>query len=296
VRRNAVSPRSQLILAVTIVGLLVANVVVIVVRAGSHAQRGVDVGTHGPLCGRSRAPSHSVAQAPGPSTSPPASSPPAGSGQLVFFDGFSGTRLDCARWSLYSGQPKSSAAAYWKPSQVSVRDGMLTLRTSYDRALGKYVSGGLDDARARDGVQTYGTYLMRFRMDSGNGVGDVALLYPAGGGWPPEIDFTESGGSRTTSVATLHYGSTNHEIHRTVQADFTKWHVAGVTWRPGVLQYSLDGHVYATVRSSQVPDVPMWLGIQTQASVCTTVFPATCRTPSTPATVDMDVDWVAVYR
>jgi beta-glucanase (GH16 family) len=215
--------------------------------------------------------------------------------RLVFFDNFS-HGLNRDRWGLYSGQPGGDPGGWWAPSHVVVRRGILTLATYRDpRFSGRWVSGGVSSAPALK--QTYGKYEVRLRLDRGVGVAFVALLWPANGGWPPEIDFAEDGGetrSRDHVTATLHFGPRNSQIQRTLLGDFTRWHVLGVEWTPGRLDYTIDGRVWAVVRSRAVPSEPMELDLQAQAGTCGDQF-APCPDRSTPARVNADIDWVAAY-
>ena len=137
------------------------------------------------------------------------------------------------------GRPRG----WWAPSHVVVKNGVLNLRTYRDaRFGGRWVSGGVSSARALR--QKYGKYKVRLRMDRGKGVAAIALLWPVGDQWPPEIDFAEDGGATNTRhdvSATLHYGADDSQIQRSVRADFTRWHTVGLEWTPGRLVYTLDG-------------------------------------------------------
>jgi beta-glucanase (GH16 family) len=214
----------------------------------------------------------------------------------VFFDDFS-HGLDQRSWGKYSGQPGGDPGGWWDPSHVTVGHGILNLETYRDaRFGGRWVSGGVSSSHALR--QRYGKYLVRFRMDAGRGVQGILLLWPVRDVWPPEIDFAESGGigSRRDEVsATLHHGSKNHQIQRTVHADFTRWHTAGVEWTPGRLVYTLDGRRWATVRGKYVPKMRMELDIQAQAGTCGDRY-APCPDGSTPDHVNLQVDHVAAYR
>jgi beta-glucanase (GH16 family) len=213
----------------------------------------------------------------------------------VFADDFT-TGLSARRWGRYSGAPGGSPGGWWDPSHVVVRRGVLNFETYRDpRFAGRWVSGGLSNSRALK--QTYGKYLVRFRVDRGKGVASVLLLWPVRDAWPPEIDFGEDGGTTKTRrqmTATLHYGSQDNVIQRSVRADFTRWHVMGVEWSPGMLVYTLDGRRWAVVRSPHVPDEAMELAIQTQAGTCGDKY-APCPGSTTPPRVNMQVDWVVAY-
>jgi beta-glucanase (GH16 family) len=215
--------------------------------------------------------------------------------QRVFADDFS-HGLSRARWGRYTGQPAGDPGGWWAPSHVVVRRGVLELATYRDpRFGGRWVSGGVSNARALK--QTYGKYLVRFRVDAGRGVAFVLLLWPVRDVWPPEIDFAEGGGThgvRRAATATLHYGAHDAIVQRTAHADFGRWHVMGVEWTPGRLVYTIDGRRWATVRGRRVPDEPMELALQTQAGTCGDAY-APCPDATTPANVTMQVDWVVAY-
>ncbi len=147
--------------------------------------------------------------------------------------------------------------------------------------------------------QTYGDYQVRMRVDSGQGVSLVALLWPTSNAWPPEIDFTEdSGGApRTADQATEHWGTWQdpQQVHDVLNVDLTQWHTVGVEWSPGKIVYTMDGTPWATETNANVSDVPMQMALQTQAWQCGTSGWEQCANSSTPAEVDMDVAWIAAY-
>jgi beta-glucanase (GH16 family) len=212
----------------------------------------------------------------------------------VFADDFDGNALDRSIWGAYDGQPSGAPNAWWDPSHVVVHDGMLDLQTYQDSRFGnKWVSGGVSSAPAAS--LTYGKYLARFRMDDGFGVAGILLLMGRDS-WPPEVDFAENGGdnNRQHMSAVLHYSPQNLQVHRTVYADFTQWHTIGVEWTPGKLVYTLDGEAWATVEGDHVPADPMDFDIQAQAGNCAPGWDL-CPGAATPAQVNLQVDWVAVY-
>jgi beta-glucanase (GH16 family) len=205
--------------------------------------------------------------------------------------------LDRSRWGAYSGQPGGDPGGWWDPSHVRVEDGVLNLETYRDPSFGnRWVSGGVSSSHGLK--QRYGKYLVRFRMDRGKGVAGVLLLWPVADVWPPEVDFAETGGvseERDEMSATLHYGKDNHQLQRTVRADFTRWHTMGVEWTPGRLVYTLDGRPWTSVRSGHVPRIPMEMDIQAQAGTCGDRY-APCPDETTPARVSLQVDRVVAYR
>jgi hypothetical protein len=213
----------------------------------------------------------------------------------VFFDSFS-RGVQTRRWGRYSGQPGGDPGGWWAPSHVVARRGIVSLETYRDpRFGGRWVSGGISSAPALK--QTYGKYEIRLRMDRGKGVAVVALLWPVADHWPPEIDFAENGGetnARRQVTGTLHYGSHDAQIQRSVNADFTHWHTLGVEWLPGELVYTLDGRAWARIKGPEVPSEPMELDIQTQAGTCGEPS-APCPDAATPRRVNAQVDWVAAY-
>jgi beta-glucanase (GH16 family) len=222
--------------------------------------------------------------------------PAAAKWKKVFSDDFE-HGLDVSSWGAYEGQPGGDPGGWWDPSHVKVRRGVLNLETYRDPRFGnRWVSGGVSSANALR--QRYGKYVVRFRMDGGKGVAGIVLLWPSRDVWPPEIDFAETGGmskARRESSATLHYGKDNHQIQRTVRADFTHWHTVGVEWTPHRLVYTLDGRRWGRVRSVQVPGIKMELDIQAQAGTCGDRY-APCPDSSTPAHVNLQVDRVTAYR
>jgi beta-glucanase (GH16 family) len=216
----------------------------------------------------------------------------------VFADNFSSTTLSTSNWSPWSGQPGSDTVGWWSPSHVVVANCLLTLKGYKDPAAkpGVFVTGGvgMKDTHA----QIYGKYLVRMRADKGDGISAIALLWPQENVWPPEVDFVEDGGGdRASTTATLHCGPNdidNCQIQKTLTGyDFSQWHTLGVEWTAGKLVYTIDGTTWATVTDARVPSIPMVLYLQSQSLECSQWN--TCLDSSTPAEVDMQIDWVVAY-
>lgn len=213
----------------------------------------------------------------------------------VMAEDFTGAALPTG-WGSYQGQPGGEPNGNWLQSHTQVGSSMLTL-AGYQEA-GKFTTGGVMASGAAIGRLTYGKYEVRFRMDKGHGVKYAALLWPAAENWPVggEIDFAEDGGgTRDHTTATLHYSAANTQIARDLPGDFSQWNTLGVEWSPNKLVYTLNGKEWATVTGSMVPTTAMNLAIQSQAGTCGSYAGATCPDSTTPARVDMQVDWAVAY-
>jgi beta-glucanase (GH16 family) len=212
----------------------------------------------------------------------------------VFADNFNGRTLDRAKWTVYDGPAGGDPAGWFEPSHVSVSSGMLVISAYRDPSRGdRWATGGVSSLPGL--AQTYGKYLVRFRLDPGEGVSHALLLAAANGSWPPEIDFSEDNGSgRNTTLATLHYTSADKKIFRTIPVDLTQWHTLGVEWTPGRLDFTLDGRTWLKVAGSEVPAVPMVLDMQTQTWPCVGTY-GRCPDSTTPKVVRMYVDWIVAY-
>ena len=245
-------------------------------------------------------PSASPAATPSPTptaTSTPAPMPtaPSPGWREVFADDFTGRALDLDNWFTYDGQPAGDPGGWFDTTHVALSDGNLVISGYQDPADGgRWVTGGVCSKPAL--VQTYGKYLVRFRFDAGAGIAHAILLWPANNSWPPEIDFSEDNGAdRQTTYATLHYGSSDTQMQHQTSVDLTQWHTLGVEWTSGRIAYTLDGAVWATVTGASVPAVPMVLDIQTQAWSSGTSTWERGTDSTTPAHVNLYVDWVVAY-
>jgi Glycosyl hydrolases family 16 len=242
----------------------------------------------------------SVAEPPPPSDGSPSGVPmPVGDlagWRQVLADDFPGTTLQYG-WGKYSGDIPSWEGGVWDPAHVVVRDGKLILQGYEDDGVWK--TGGVMNWVQAETL--YGRYEVRFRMDRANGVKYCVLLWPKSNIWPGdgEIDFAEDGGGdRSGLTATLIYsldGTSRSQIQRYLAGEFSEWHTLGVEWGPGRLVYIVDGSSWSTVETPNTPSKPMRLAIQTETGTCQNVSWQTCRDATTPALVNMEVDWVVVY-
>jgi beta-glucanase (GH16 family) len=212
----------------------------------------------------------------------------------VFSDNFSGSKLNLSKWRLYWGRPGGDPAGWWLPSHVKVSHGMLVISAYRDRAHGgQWATGGVSSAPGL--AQTYGKYLVRFRMDAGFGVSHALLLFPANNTWPPEVDFSEDNGTGSVGVlATLHYGANDQHQFEKLPINVTQWHTLGVEWLPGSLTFTVDGRDWYVIHGREVPSIPMAMDIQEATWPCRGSW-GRCPNFTTPRVVHLDVDWVVAY-
>ena len=221
--------------------------------------------------------------------------PTASPWQLVFRDDFSGTALDTNRWGAYEGTA-GTGDSVWLRSHVQVARGQLTLRGYKDPdAGGDWATGGIGNRRGL--VQGYGKYLVRMRLDKGYGLSYAALLWPESNVAPPEVDFAEGFGQTMGWMkATVHSGTPAQRVvtGKWQKVDMTKWHVVGVEWTPGKLAFTIDNKVWWTLTGAKVPTQRMVLDLQSQIHRCGSAW-WTCPNATSPAEMDMHVDWVEAY-
>lgn len=211
--------------------------------------------------------------------------------RVVFYQQFNHP-LKPHTWTVYQGKPTCCKDSYWAKSHVVSRGGVLGIRTYRDPNFGnQWVSGGVSMARLVN--QSYGRWVVQFRMKAGKGVGMDVALRPNGGGtvvdWIEES--SDKGAARRVETATLHYGSTR--VHAQVQANFTQWHTMSLTWTPSFIKVKLDGRRWAYYRS-HIPSAPMHLVMQTNTG--TNGFTGVMPDSSTPRVVPLQINFVKVYR
>ena len=254
-----------------------------------------------------------TATTPSPSSTTTSSANPSGLAMPGAIAGWTQTFADdftnsasLDHYDIYGGTPGDGSDACWAGTHVVVSGGELILKGSKDPAAiatndcvgdaNQIVTGGV---KLATNSQLYGKYEVRLRVDNGLGVSAVALLWPTTNTWPPEIDFTEDNGAspRTTDSATEHWGIYPNvsDVSNDLSVNLSQWHTVGVEWSPGKIVYTMDGTPWATQTNANVPNVPMQLALQTEAWQCGTSTWEECANSSTPAEVDMDVDWIVAY-
>jgi len=222
--------------------------------------------------------------------SPSGMAPPSANGlpgyQLSYLADFNGSSLPTG-WDIFTGVPGGDPGGHFGLKHVVVSGGLLTLGAWRDPEFkNNWVTGGLCQCGS---PRLYGAFFVRSRITA-SGPNEVELLWPANNSWPPEVDFSETGGSKTDTSATVHFGIANHIFQSTIKINMLAWHTWGVVWTPTSLTYTLDGFAWGSIRSSQyVPSIPMTLDFE-QRALCS--IHLQCPHENT----SMQIDWVAEYQ
>jgi glycosyl hydrolase family 16 len=209
-------------------------------------------------------------------------------GTPVFYDDFSGRRLDNGKWWVYhsldSANPRHHAATSLTNGKLRFVGGFRGWRD---------VSGGV----AARYYQQYGRWEARFRVSRGEGYSAAILLWPMSDDGPAhgEIDLMEVNlPARQSGSQFIHAPGGAVHGHLVQRTDFTRWHTVAVEWRPHSLTYYLDGKKTWTFdRPWFYPRIPMTLTLQLDQG-CGGWW--VCRHSSSPAWVTMEVDWVRIYQ
>jgi hypothetical protein len=202
-----------------------------------------------------------------------------------YVNDFLGTRVPPG-WDVFSGVPGGDPGALFASSHVVVSNGLLHLNTFRDpKYQNEWVTGGICQCGF---AQTYGAYFVRSRVTAA-GPNEVELLWPQDNQWPPELDFSETGGAINSTSSTVHFSTANSIDQRSIIINMSLWHTWGVVWSPTKILYIVDGQVWGSINVVYaIPSIPMTLDME-QRTEC--ALGRQC--PSQP--VSMLVDWVAEY-
>ena len=154
-----------------------------------------------------------------------------------------------------SSLDQSIFALKWGNSNdFSFANGALTLTSSASEGWSN--TGFMQADFGASSGNGYGKYSVVASLDSGQGAGVNLVLWPANNSWPgQEIDLLETGSSRNTGTATVHWagsdGSDQYDYHN-FSIDLTQKNTFTVDWEPGSITYSVDGkQIFST--TSHVP-------------------------------------------
>jgi beta-glucanase (GH16 family) len=158
-----------------------------------------------------------------------------------------------------------------------------------------YYSGRLDTHGHF--TQLYGYFEAECKLPAGKGLWPAFWLLPADMAWPPEIDVFEVLGHEPSRVyQTLHWhdpapnGDHKSAYVDTQGIDTTEWHTYGVNWRPGLVDFYIDGVARKSFITPADMKKPMYLILNLAVGGswpgnpdADTVFPAEMRVRSVRA-------------
>ncbi len=197
-----------------------------------------------------------------------------------------GPALAAASDAATTRSASGDAGSQFGTAHVTVSNGLLALNTWQDPTYAnEWVTGGLCQCATS---MTYGAYFVRSRV-TGPGPTIVELLWPLAG-WPPEIDFNETGGTTDSTTATDIWARNGGQNQVHLDVDMTQWHTWGVVWTRTSLLYTIDGKVWGQFGvAADVPHQPMSLHVQ-QQTWCTSSY--ACPTQAQSA----QIDWIAEFQ
>lgn len=198
--------------------------------------------------------------------------------RMVWNDEFDGESIDRTKWDFdlgngfynyeantwISGWGNGELQYYTRePENAFASDGLLHIRAIRESLHGCGYTSARLKSRNRDGsrlfAQRYGLFEIRAKLPTGQGVWPAFWMLPEKdvyGGWAAsgEIDILEVRGQNPREiVGTIHYGSRWPENASSSAAFLLPqdgrvdaFHVYAVEWEPGLIRWSVDGHVYAT--------------------------------------------------
>jgi beta-glucanase (GH16 family) len=177
-------------------------------------------------------------------------------GKVIFFDDFSGNRLDRSKWNVeVTGMHVNNELQAYVDSNATIylENNALVLRPLYssgfitkDGQKFDFISGRINTRNKFD--FRYGSAEARIKMTDGAG------LWPAwwilgNGGWPAtgEIDVMEYVGDKKWASAAVHgpgYSGETPFVSRFTfekNKDVTDWHIYAVDWTPDTMTFKYDG-------------------------------------------------------
>ena len=196
--------------------------------------------------------------------------------KLVWSDEFdrSGTNLDTNgidldKWGYQNGTGAefgldgwgNNEQQYYKPDNIAVENGMLTITAKEENIEGKpYTSGKLYTEPTFS--QTYGKFEAKMKLPAGEGLWPAFWMMPETdeyGVWAAsgELDIMEARGRLLDEVGgAIHYGRNwpnnkfaAKEYHFPSGQNITDFHVYGVEWEPGEIRWYVDGELYQTINN-----------------------------------------------
>ena len=197
----------------------------------------------------------------------------AGAGRVVFFDDFSGNRLDRSRWNVevtgmhvnneLQAYVDSSATIYLENSSLVLRPLFSAGFTTKDGRKFDFISGRINTKDKFD--FKYGTAEARVKLTDGSGCWPAWWLL-GNGDWPEtgEMDVMEYVGEKDWASAAVHgpgYSGETPFVNRLYfnkDKDATHWHIYAVDWTPDSLIFKYDGLPMFRVTRSMTANYGKW--------------------------------------
>lgn len=182
---------------------------------------------------------------------------------LTWHDEFDGVQLDLSKWTPDDRNlHKNNEMQHYRPDDVLLQDGLLTLRSQKRDFEGQPYTSGLIDSRGKF-YQTYGRFEARVKVPKGKGLWPAFWLLPEDASWPPEIDILEFLGHIPNIVhMTLHAPGPGGVIsqHKEFFGPYfpKEFHTFAVEWEPKEMRFFVDGKVRATY-TEHIPDKPHFI-------------------------------------
>lgn len=153
---------------------------------------------------------------------------------------------------------------YYTPDNVSIENGVLTLKTKPTPFKGYNFTSGAVTTKDKQAF-LYGKLEVEAKFPSGQGLMPAIWLLPVSGDPLPEIDIAEVLGQQTNllyNVVHWNNGKKRRSFNDTSTIDLSSsFHTYGIDWNEDRIVFTLDGEV--THVSNYSPDVPMYLYLNT---------------------------------
>src|SRR5579859_6801845 len=194
-------------------------------------------------------------------------------GKVVFFDDFSGSKLDRSKWNaeVTGMHVNNELQAYVDSSAtIYVENGSLVLAPRYasgyltrDGQKFNFISGRINTKNKFD--FKYGVAEARIKISDGAGLWPAWWLL-GNGEWPEtgELDVMEYVGEKDWASAAVHgpgYSGETPFVNRLyfdANNDITQWHVYAVDWTPDSLVFKYDGRPMFRVTKSMTSHYGKW--------------------------------------
>ncbi len=163
-------------------------------------------------------------------------------------------------WSRLNGQDGAYASSSWATSNTTdINNECIKVASTYNASTSSFVTGGLATSYLHN--IKYGRWETAYRIDTSTYVVYAHMLYGRDAAWPKfvENDLAEGNGTTNdTFFTTNHYDDSTGAATKVTVAKgvmpadgstFSSWHREAVEWKPGEMDYYLDGTKFATIKS-----------------------------------------------